>query len=222
MTKTSCKEIYDNDNTAVSGLYTITPTDNKGEFIVYCDMTNNGGGWTVIQRREDNTTDFYRQWQEYKLGFGELDGNFWLGLEKIHRITQIENHELLITMVDPDDSTYTAKYNLFKIDSSTTDYQLDLGSYIQAGSDAGDSLSIHTKQKFTTLDNDNDKSPGENCAVTYHGAWWYNSCHESNLNGRYYNGNNPTAGFADGIVWYGVTGYHYSLKSVTMAIRPSN
>ena len=220
MAKTSCKEIYDDDNTAVSGIYTITPTDNKGEFTVYCDMTSNGGGWTVIQRREDNATDFYRQWQDYKLGFGELDGNFWLGLEKIHRITQIENHELLITMVD-DDVTYTAKYDLFKIGSSTTDYQLDLGSYIWAGSDAGDSLSIHSKQKFTTLDNDNDQSAAENCAVTYHGAWWYKNCHESNLNGRYYNVNDPI-GFADGIVWYGITGYQHSLKSVTMAIRPSN
>ena len=96
MAKGSCKEIYDDDNTAVSGLYTITLTDNQGEFTVYCDMSNNGGGWTVIQRRSDNGTDFYRQWQQYKLGFGELNGNFWLGLEKIHRITQIENHELLI------------------------------------------------------------------------------------------------------------------------------
>ena len=102
-------------------------------------MTNNGGGWTIIQRREGNTTDFYRQWQEYKQGFGELDGTFWLGLEKIHRITQIENHELLITMVDHDDFTYVAKYNLFKIGSSATEYQLDVGSYIRAESDAGDS-----------------------------------------------------------------------------------
>ena len=191
-------------------------------------MTNNGGGWTVIQRREGNTTDFYRQWQEYKQGFGELDGSFWLGLEKIHRITQIENHELLITMVDHDDFTYVAKYNLFKIGSSATEYQLDVGSYIRAESDAGDSLSIHDNQKFTTSDNDNDQSSGVNCAVTYHGAWWYKNCYESNLNGRYYagdygnyDGSNPTA-YQDGIVWYGVRGWWHSLKSVTMAIHPSN
>ena len=189
-------------------------------------MDNNGGGWTVIQRRETNATDFHREWQEYKTGFGKMDGNFWLGLEKIHRITQIENHELLVTMVDHLDVTFTAKYDLFKVDSAATDYQLDLGNYVAAESNAGDSFSIHDNQKFTTLDNDNDLNPSENCAVKHYGAWWYKSCYESNLNGRYYNGdygnfdgNDPTA-VADGIVWYVTTGWWHSLKTVTMAIRP--
>ena len=185
-----------------------------------------GGGWTVIQSRVGNTTDFYREWQEYKTGFGEMDGSFWLGLEKIHRITQIENHELLVTMVDHDDKTFTAKYDLFKVDSSATDYQLDLGSYVRAGSNAGDSLSIHDNQKFTTSDRDNDKRTTQNCAVQFHGAWWYNDCYQTNLNGRYYygdygnyNGNDPTA-VEDGILWRSITGFWHSLKSVTMAIRP--
>ena len=226
--KRSCKEIYDDDNTAASGLYKTAPTDNKGEFTVYCDMTNNGGGWTVFQRRERNTTDFYRGWQEYKTGFGKMDGNFWLGLEKIHRITQIENHELLVTMVDHDDKTFTAKYDLFKVDSSATDYQLDLGFYVSADSNAGDSLSFHDNQKFTTLDNDNDNDPTKNCAVQHHGAWWYKGCYRSNLNGRYYagdygnyDGRDPTA-IEDGIVWITITGFWHSLKTVTMAIRPSS
>ena len=191
-------------------------------------MASNGGGWTVIQRRESNTTDFYREWQEYKTGFGKMDGNFWLGLEKIHRITQIENHELLVTMVDHDGATFRANYDLFKVDSSATDYQLDLGNYLTASSDAGDSLSIHDNQKFTTLDRDNDQNTSYNCAIRYHGAWWYKGCYESNLNGRYhagdygnYDGKNPTA-VADGIVWFGTTGWWHSLKTVTMAIRPSS
>ena len=226
MAKRSCKEIHDDDNTTASGLYAITP-DSEGEFTVYCDMTSDGGGWTIIQRREDNTTDFYRQWQDYKLGFGRLEGNFWLGLENIHRITQTENHELLVTMVDHDNVTFTAKYSQFKIGSSATEYQLNLGSYVHAGSNAGDSFSFHNKQKFSTSDNDNDAKVGENCAVTYHGGWWYRYCYRSNLNGRYYagdygnyDGNDPTA-VEDGIVWISITGFWHSLKSVSMAIRPS-
>ena len=222
----SCKDIYDDDNTIASGLYTIAP-EGKDEFTVYCDMTN-GGGWTVIQRREDNTTDFYRKWQKYVLGFGRLEGNFWLGLETIHRITQTEDHELLVIMVDHDDVTFTARYSQFKIGSSATDYQLNLGRYVRVGSNAGDSLSIHNKEKFSTSDNDNDDRVRENCAVKYHGGWWYDNCYQANLNGRYYagnygnyDGNDPTA-VEDGIVWRSTTGFWHSLKSVSMAIRPSN
>ena len=157
-----------------------------------------------------------------------MDGNFWLGLEKIHRITQIENHELSVTMTDHDGANFTAIYDLFKVDSSATDYQLDLGGYVKAASNAGDSFSIHDNQKFTTSDRDNDVNPSENCAVKHHGAWWYQGCYESNLNGRYYagdygnyDGRDPTA-VADGIVWFGVTGWWHSLKTVTMAIKPTS
>ena len=224
----SCKEIYDDDNTAANGLYAITPNDNKGDIIVYCDMM--GGGWTVIQRRESNGTDFFKGWQEYKLGFGRLAGDFWLGLESIHQITKTENHELLVTMVTHEDATliFKSKYDLFKIDSSAKDYRLSLGNYLRAESNGGNSFSIHDNQKFSTLDRDNDENPTENCALKYHGGWWYRSCHEVNLNGRYYDGNygnydgnNPTA-VEDGIVWLVTTGWWHSLKSITMAIRPKN
>ena len=205
------------DSTAQSGLYRIALTDNKGEFTVCCDMS--AGGWTIIQHRQDNTTDFYRDWQQYKTGFGNMDGNFWLGLENIHRITQTESHELMITMMDHDDVTFVARYNLFKVDSEATDYQLEIGNYIGASSTAGNSLQIHDNQKFSTYDNDNGVNPTKNCAEKHHGAWWYKNCHETNLNGKYYHGD-YSATDADGIVWYGVGGYWHSLKTVTMAIKP--
>ena len=127
-------------------------------------------------------------------------------------------------MVDHDDITFTARYNLFKVDSSVTAYQLDLGDFVSG--DAGNSLFIHDNQKFSTFDNDNDGNATVNCAQRHHGAWWYKSCHESNLNGRYYAGDygnyagtDPTA-VEDGIVWFGATGFWHSLKTVIMAIRP--
>lgn len=34
---------------------------------VFCNMEVNGGGWTVIQHREDGSLDFQKGWKEYKM-----------------------------------------------------------------------------------------------------------------------------------------------------------
>ena len=85
----NCAELY-NCGQTISGVYSIDP-DGKGAFNVYCDQTTDGGGWTVFQRRLDGCMDFNLGWADYKKGFGDfLNGEFWLGLEKIHRLTQNE------------------------------------------------------------------------------------------------------------------------------------
>ena len=54
-------------------------------FQVYCDMRN--GQWIVFQRRRNGQENFDRTWEEYKIGFGNLKWEFWLGNEKIHCLT---------------------------------------------------------------------------------------------------------------------------------------
>lgn len=83
---------------------------------------------------------------------------------------------------------------------------------------AGDSLALHRGQGFTTKDRDNDKRSSKNCALQYKGAWWYNNCHSSNLNGLYLNGKATT----QGMTWYHWKKAYYSVKKSEMKIRPQN
>ena len=64
--------------------------DGKGSFNVYCDMRTNGGGWTVFQIRQDGSLDLYRGRNDYKSGFGQLKAEFWLGNDKINRLTVLD------------------------------------------------------------------------------------------------------------------------------------
>ncbi|XP_028411128.1 microfibril-associated glycoprotein 4-like [Dendronephthya gigantea] len=205
-----CADLYGKGNKK-SGIYEINP-DGKGSFKVFCDMITSGGGWTAFQRRFDGSVDFYRGWQDYKQGFGNLSGEYWLGLDKIHRMTNILENELRIDMEDTSGNTRYAHYDSFKLSSENEKYKLNVGGYHGT---AGDSLKVHNGMAFTTKDNDD---AGYNCAVTYKGAWWYSSCHQSNLNGLYHYGAHTS--FADGINWYHWKGYHYSLKSTSMKMRP--
>jgi len=76
----------------------------------------------------------------------------------------------------------------------------------------------HLGMKFSTFDQDNDRHKAS-CAVMRKGAWWYNRCHQANLNGKYLAGAHES--FADGVNWGLWKGYKYSLKFTEMKIRRS-
>ena len=147
-------------------------------------METDGGGWTVFQRRQDGSVDFYRYWTDYENGFGNLTGEFWLGLSKIHRLTKEGSNTLRVDLGDFEGNTAYANYSTFSISDGSTEYILTVGEY---SGTAGDSMDTHNGRRFTTRDNDNDLWSGNNCAQQYTGAWWYDGCYGSNLNGRYFN-----------------------------------
>ncbi|XP_068739022.1 microfibril-associated glycoprotein 4-like [Montipora capricornis] len=210
--KRNCAELYKSGE-RISGVYTIDP-DGSGAFDVFCDQTTAGGGWTVFQKRLDGSVDFYRGWSDYKQGFGNLNGEFWLGLDKIHRLTRLVRNSLRVDLEDTAGKTAYAAYDMFAVTSGKAKYQLSLGTY---SGTAGDSLSGHRGAAFSTQDSDND-SWSKNCAVSFKGAWWYTACHSSNLNGVYHHGKHSS--YADGVNWHAWKGHYYSVKKAEMKIRP--
>ncbi|XP_078141365.1 fibrinogen C domain-containing protein 1 [Centroberyx gerrardi] len=202
------------------GVYSVFPTHDPAGFMVYCDMTTEGGGWTVIQRREDGSVNFYRDWAAYRDGFGKTTGEHWLGLQRMYSLTQSGGYELRIDMADFDNATAFARYAVFSVGRDSVNaeedgYPLTVDQY---SGTAGDSLLKHSGMRFTTKDRDQDQSEN-NCAAYYQGAWWYRNCHTSNLNGQYLRGGH--ASYADGVEWSSWTGWQYSLRFTEMKIRPN-
>ncbi|XP_038058719.1 uncharacterized protein LOC119730000 [Patiria miniata] len=170
----------------VSGIYTIFPAGFNDALQVYCDMENDGGGWIVIQRRQDGSVDFNRNWADYQFGFGSLSGEFWLGNDNLRSLTETKGKwQLRIDLEDWENNTAWAEYDDFQIHGN--DYILRVNSY-NTNSTAKDSLQTHSGMMFSTKDKDNDKIR-KSCAILRTGAWWYTNCYRSNLNGRFGQGN---------------------------------
>ena len=127
VTEKSCADLY-KSGVRYDGVQTINP-DGFGPFQVRCDMQTDGGGWTVFQRRQDSSVNFYRGWQNYKNGFGDLNGNFWLGLDKIHRLTKSGQNVLRVDLTDWTDDIAYAKYGSFSVASESDAYRMNFGSY---------------------------------------------------------------------------------------------
>ena len=110
-----------------------------------------------------------------------------------------------------------AEYYSITVSNEKDKYQLTVGAYLKG--DAGDSLRVHDSMLFSTKDRDNDRS-NIACAQHFNGAWWYNNCHTSNLNGGYLRGPHPTI-HAAGVNWATFRGDNYSLKTSEIKIRPA-
>nr|XP_056702940.1 fibroleukin-like [Euleptes europaea] len=210
-----------------SGIYTIQPVPLRQPFEAYCDMATDGGGWTVIQRRQDGAVDFNRTWQEYRQGFGSLQSEHWLGNEHLHSLTRLGQHILRVELEDWNGVKRHATYRKFKVASEANKYRLTAREY--QGS-AGNALSYsrnynHDHKCFTTWDSDNDNYPMGNCGAYYGAGWWFDSCLAANLNGKYHWGR--YSGVTSGIywgTWYILidkrTNQKYSFKKVEMKTRP--
>ncbi|XP_075863013.1 angiopoietin-related protein 5-like isoform X2 [Microcebus murinus] len=220
-----CSQIWEDNPTARSGVYTIQPEGASAPFQVLCDM-HEDGGWTVIQSRDwgrEKPVDFERCWQEYKEGFGDLGGDHWLGLQHISDLTSQPGlrTELSVDLQDVDNLTLWAHYDNFHVDNEDQFYRLTLGLY---SGNAGDAFrgSGHSDSQegsaFSTLDRDRDGCTRcvdgartfASCSLDRSGAgWWYSNCGQADLNGPW----PRNAG--------GRSGLHWAVGSDTRALSAS-
>ena len=165
-----------------SGIYKL----RKGAFDtgdVFCDMASAEGGWLVIQRNKiGSKLSFNRKWKDYEEGFGDLKSDFWYGLKQLRCLVQQGQWEV---RMDYQSSTSKAwsyyHYSQFSVGSASEEYPLTIGGFTGVGTDL---FSIYNNMKFTTLDNENDKWSGGNCAVYYKSGWWYNGCQKITPNAQ--------------------------------------
>lgn len=230
----NCYDIILMDATAQSGQCDVCLDTGSGPsaVTVYCDQdtTVDGfqGGWTVIQRRKTSEHSFVQDWATYQSGFGDLETNFWLGLDNMHALTSegpsMQLHMYMEEAVDPPAVTNTAWYDTFLVGDDTSNYLLAVGTCNACPN--GDEMALANGQQFTTYDDDNDaRTAGTltSCSRLYKGGWWYADCANTNPNGLYYYGVHIFAG--EGVEWKGFphagsSALKYSLGCIDMKIRP--
>ena len=182
---------YNNNNNNVksSGVYTIANFCGVkcSNTRVYCDTSSGGGGWTVIQRRKDRSINFTdRDWVEYEDGFGNLYGEFWIGLRSMHCLTSQGNWELRIDYHLANGTKSYLHYNNFAVGSPEDQYPLNISGFDGIGWSEPFSAKNHflIGFKFSSRDQDNDGNVKRKCADNIYGGWWYRDCAWIALNGK--------------------------------------
>ncbi|KAG9351023.1 hypothetical protein JZ751_024912 [Albula glossodonta] len=176
----------------------------------------NGGASMVIQRRQDGSVDFDQIWEKYENGFGDLEGDFWLGLKKIYSVASQSDTVLQIELEDWKGEKRSVEYQ-FSLEGPASHYTLHL---THLSGNLHNAMANHTGMKFSTRDSDNDNNKDINCAQTYTGGWWFNACGDTNLNGNYIwvkpRGRTERR---RGLYWKSERGNSYSLKSTQISIQ---
>ncbi|XP_078578645.1 microfibril-associated glycoprotein 4-like [Branchiostoma floridae x Branchiostoma japonicum] len=208
-----CSDVMRQGDDSKDGVYSVT-VDGE-DWRVSCDMTTEGGGWTVIQRRVNGGENFFRSWDDYKAGFGQPTGELWFGNDRLHQLTTGRDYQLYVELEDQEGEKAFALYSSFQVGSAEEKYRLTVSGY---NGTAGDALDKHNQQFFSTRDMDNDGNEAINCALGYRGGWWYYpGCVQTNLNGLYQGSGN----LGRGVTWLPWRGSH-SLKRTEMKIRPKD
>ena len=172
--------------------------------------------WFTIQRRRMDTIDFQRTWNEYREGFGDPDLSMWVGLDKIHTLTNGDCiTELKVDLVSQTHHRTSGIYSSFRILDESNKYRMILSGH---DSTTRPILADCIDQMFSTPDYDNDISGRYHCAHIMYAGWWYKACGNSNLNGMMTELPDDSIGQKDQAFWSPLDGER-SMLGIDMQIR---
>ncbi|KAM9305337.1 microfibril-associated glycoprotein 4-like [Gastrophryne carolinensis] len=213
-----CQEVWDRSQ-KTDGVYFIFPHGAQRPLPVYCDRTADGKIWTVFQKRQDGSVDFQQPWRDYVNGFGDADGEYWLGLQNIYRLAVGGDCELRVELEDGAGRRASAEYGNFSLsrhalNPDSDGYRLWVATFRDGG--AGDALSAHSGHMFSTYDKDQDGDV-QACAEYWGGGFWYHSegCAGAGLNARY----TPGDPMQNAFTWHNWVEYPDTLLRSQMKIR---
>lgn len=164
----NCEDLY-MDRVNCDGVYVVLFQDEA--IRVYCEMDD--GGSTVIMRRgqfnDYPLTMFNQDWESYRKGFGNIDADFWLGLDKIHQLTRSKNQMLEIDLESFSGEQLTLKFDQFYVDDESNNYKLTIGKPAKENSNYASLFLQHNGASFATHDRNN----AFKCARKFEAGWWY-------------------------------------------------
>lgn len=108
-------------------------------------------------------------------------GEFWLGNEALHSLTNANASRLRVDMIDIYGRLWIAEYQNFRVGDRSNGFKLEVSGY---SGNASDALDYQNGMQFSARDSDRDIS-NTHCAANYEGGWWFSHCQHANLNGRY-------------------------------------
>ncbi|KAL8571600.1 hypothetical protein ACOMHN_061754 [Nucella lapillus] len=198
-----CSDVYHYGDWHNNEVHNVKPLSSPASFQVLCRQITNTRTYIMQRKKKKNRQNFNRPWADYRNGFGDLNSDFWLGLEKVHILTAVErSYRLRVNLKLFNNSIVALEYEDFKISNEKSGYRITFNSAVV--NDTQDCLLPLFNASFSTFDKDQDQNDDVNCAESRKGGFWFRgeNCSTCNPNGVIYGKDDGTLrGITDEAFW---------------------